>query len=284
LHVRLLVEEALRERPVNRSKGLVRSTRQMDTEYDPYHPKIFDDMAGKTEWTPLRDLIQSPEPPHLIIAGPTGIGKSLATRFCLKTIALWLRCSQDTSLKAETRERIKSVARCRIQEGRIHWIVLEHADLLHSDAQAFLRRIIETSTGASRFILEVRSLAGVSEPLLSRATLFNAPVLLPYEIRTEIIRRCPLIDKELADALANQSEGSICWAVLQGLGGGEGYIDPSVSLERGTESKWSYILRVMESIQATGTNPKACIGSIGWDRPGGICPWAVVARELALKN
>jgi len=253
----------------------------MDTEADPFYPRTFEEIAGKSEWEPLRTMMQSPEPPHLIIAGPPGIGKSMVTRFCLgQYIALWLRCSQDMSLKADTRERIKSVAKRRIQEGQIHWIVLEHADLLQSDAQAFLRRVIETSTGASRFVLEVRSLAGITEPLLSRTTLFNAPVLQPYEIRTEVMRRVPSISLQLANNLASQADGSICWATLQGLGGGEGFIDPTVNITRGAETKWGHILRVMEEIQATGTNPKALLGSIGWDRPGGVCPWAHIAHSF----
>lgn len=266
----------------------------MDTDLDPHRPKTLDDMAGSNEWIPLKNMMKSVTPPHLIVAGPVGIGKSLAIRSILGSeIALWFRCSQDPSLKADIRDKIKSVARRRIQDGCIHWIILEHADLLHTDAQAFLRRVIETSTGASRFVLEVRSLAGVSEPLISRATLFNAPVLLPYEIRAEVQRRTSL-PLAICETLGTQCDGSIRWAVLQGLGlvldldldkgQSAGFIDDSVSLtQRSGESKWSYVLRIMEDIQATGTNPKALLGSnIDWSRSGGICPWAVIAKSVAL--
>ena len=256
----------------------------MDTDdLDPHRPKSLEEMAGFSEWVPLKNMMKSATPPHLIVAGPVGIGKSLAVRSILGSeIALWFRCSQDPSLKADTREKIKSVARRRIQDGCIHWVVLEHADLLHTDAQAFLRRVIETSTGASRFVLEVRSLAGVSEPLISRATLFNAPVLLPYEIRAEVQRRVPTLSLATCEILGNQCDGSLRWAVLQGLGQGTGFIDQSIHLtQKPGETKWSYVLRIMEEIQATGTNPKSLIGKGVWDRPGGICPWAVIAMSLS---
>jgi hypothetical protein len=260
----------------------------MDTDLDPHRPRCLEDMAGSSEWNPLKDMMKSTKPPHLIVAGPVGIGKSLAIRSILGSeIALWFRCSQDPSLKADIRDKIKSVARRRIQDGHIHWVILEHADLLHTDAQAFLRRVIETSTGASRFVLEARSLAGISEPLISRATLFNAPVLQPYEIRAEVQRRTSL-PLAICETLGSQCDGSIRWAVLQGLGllfdPGQsiGFIDDSVSLkQRPGESKWSYVLRVMEEIQGSGTNPKALLGG-SWDRPGGICPWALIAKTVAL--
>jgi replication-associated recombination protein RarA len=252
----------------------------MDTDLDPHRPRCLEDMAGSSEWIPLKTMMKSTKPPHLIVAGPVGIGKSLAIRSILGSeIALWFRCSQDPSLKADIRDKIKSVARRRIQDGHIHWVILEHADLLHTDAQAFLRRVIETSTGASRFVLEARSLAGISEPLISRATLFNAPILQPYEIRAEVQRRTSL-PLAICETLGTQCDGSIRWAVLQGLAQGTGFIDDSVSLtQKPDESKWSYVLRVMEEIQKSGTNPKALLGGV-WDRPGGICPWALIAKTV----
>jgi hypothetical protein len=252
----------------------------MDTVLDPYRPTCLKEMAGN--WERLESLINV-DPPHILVNGPAGVGKSLAIKHILGSrIALWLRCSQDPSLRAENREKIKATARRRVQEGTIHWIVLEHADLLQSDAQAFLRRVIETSTGASRFILEARNLSAMSEPLVSRATLYVAPSLLPYEIRTEIQRRAS-VPLELADTLANQSEGNMRWAILQGLGGGQGFCEGRLAdLPRMKgENKWAYTLRVMEFIQKTGTNPRSFLGGTGWDRPGGICPWAVTASRVA---
>ena len=260
----------------------------MDTaEHDPHRPRSLGDMAGASEWSTLNTLLTSNDPPHIIVTGPSGIGKSCAIRHILgSSIALWMRCSQDPSLRGESRDRIKLAARRRIQEGSIHWIVLEHADLLHSDAQAFLRRIIETSTGASRFVLEVRSPSAISEPLLSRTILFTAPVMLPYEIRTEIMRRAPTVSMEVANTIAAQSEGNLRWAVLQGLGGGQGFIDPQMEVvdkksKKGL-TKWQRVLQLMEAVQQTGTNPRVFVGeSQGWDRPGGVCPWALTAKALS---
>lgn len=262
----------------------------MDTnDHDPNRPRSLEEMAGSTEWSRLRTLVNRPDPPHVILTGPAGTGKSCALRLALASqITMWLRCSQDPTLR-DNRDRIKQAARRRVPDGQINWIVLEHADLLHSDAQAFLRRIIETSIGSSRFVLEVRDVAAIAEPLLSRTVLFTGPTLLPYEITTEIRRRVPSIDPHLASRLASQSQGNIRWAVLQALAGGDGFLEESaqaISLSS-VKGNWSEILRLMEVLQQSGSSPRAWLESEGYhntqsfERAGGACPWAVFANLLA---
>ena len=135
-------------------------------EHDPMRPRSVSEMAGATDWGRLQDLLKRPEPPNVVLVGPAGIGKSCAVRLALgASVAVWLRCSQDPTLR-DNRDRIKTAARRRIEEGKTSWIVLEHADALHTDAQAFLRRIIETSTGSPRFVLVVLDAAIIAQPLL----------------------------------------------------------------------------------------------------------------------
>lgn len=238
----------------------------------------------------------------MVLVGSAGVGKSCALRLILgSAITVWLRCSQDPTLR-DNRDRIKAAARRRIEAGHINWIVLEHADALHADAQAFLRRIIETTMGASRFVLEVRDAAAIAEPLLSRTVLFNAPQLVEYEIRAEILRRVPLLLHEKAEEYAGACDGNVRWAVLQGLaqqnnqglalqrnqalcamketqGQEEGFL----GLAKETPTTWPDVLRIMETIQATGSSPRAYSdqNSSVWDRPGGICPWALLGLELS---
>jgi hypothetical protein len=239
-------------------------------------------MAGATDWARLGDIIRRPDPSHMVIVGPAGIGKSCAIRLALAqasgTLTMWLRCSQDPTLR-ESRDRIKAAARRRTAEGAVHWIVLEHADLLHSDAQAFLRRVIETSVGACRFILEVRDMAAIAEPLLSRTLMFVGPQLLEHEIRAEVLRRAPTTTIETATQLAAQAGGNVRWAVLQGLGGSDGMVAPGLPAA-GSLHTWSELLATMEALQNTGTAPRAWVGTSAmadWERPGGACPWAVLA-------
>jgi hypothetical protein len=255
------------------------------TDTDPYRPRCIEDMAGATDWMRLRALLTRADPPNVVLAGGAGTGKSCALRMALgSTITMWLRCSQDPTLR-DSRDRIKAAARRRVAGVGANWIVLEHADLLHADAQAFLRRIIETSTGACRFVLEVRDVAAIAEPLLSRTMMFVAPQLVGHEIRTEIMRRSPGVTREIAERIAGQSGGNVRWAVLQGLGGGEGMIAntmPAVD----TVTSWADVLAAMEALQRTGTAPKAWLGAavggdLAWERAGGACPWALTALALA---
>ena len=272
----------------------------MDTgDHDPFRPRSVSEMAGATEWLRLHSMLLRPEPPNVVVVGAAGIGKSCAVRLCLgSSVAVWLRCSQDPTLR-DNRDRIKTAARRRIEEGKTSWIVLEHADALHTDAQAFLRRIIETSTGSSRFVLEVRDAAAVSEPLLSRCTLFNGPRLVDYEIRAEIMRREPTVSVEIATRFASQSNGNVRWGTLQGLGlvgtqalgiqrnhglglaekQGQGFI----GCEYKEPTTWTELLAMMEEVQKTGTSPRAFSKweSSLWDRPGGVDPWSVLALELS---
>jgi len=259
----------------------------MDTvDADPLYPRCLDQMAGASDWNRLHQQLTRPDPPHIIIVGPAGIGKSCATRLCLGSqIAYWLRCSQDPTLR-DNRDRIKTAARRRVATGQISWIVLEHADALHADAQAFLRRIIETSMGSSRFVLEVRESAAIAEPLLSRCVLFQAPQLVHYEIRAEIMRRVPLLDIGHAEEFARTCDGNIRWAVLQGLGFctedkyETGFIG---NVSRVKPTKWADVLRIMEDMYMSGTSPRAFShqSDTVWDRPGGVCPWSLIGLELS---
>jgi DNA polymerase III delta prime subunit len=172
-----------------------------------------------------------------------------------------------------------------VPDGSIHWIILEHADLLHADAQAFLRRIIETSVGGTRFILEVRDLASIAEPLLSRTVLVTGPRLLDHELCAEVLKRArgPEITMERARQIAAQAGGNVRWAVLQALGSG----DPLVSAGAAAPETmtWASVLSFMEEVQRSGSSPRHSLPDPGptsiWERAGGICPWSLLALALS---
>jgi len=283
----------------------------MDTDADPFRSREISELAGS--WTRLQAMLQRPDPSHVVLVGPAGVGKSCALRLCLgSAITIWLRCSSDPTLR-DNRDRIKAAARRRVEAGQISWIVLEHADALHADAQAFLRRIIETTMGSSRFVLEVRDAAAIAEPLLSRTVLHSVIPLLEYEIRAEVMRRAPHVSLEKAQEYAETCDGNVRWAVLQGLAApqnnqglaapkdGQGLAAPQnnqglaapkdgqnnqdgfLGLLKETPTTWADVLRIMETIQATGSSPRAYSNqnSAIWDRPGGICPWSLLGLELS---
>ena len=259
----------------------------MDTfKHDPHTPKSVSEMAGASEWMRLDALLHRPDPPHILLSGGAGVGKSCALKLSLaEHIGCTIQCSHDSTLK-DHRERIKTLARLRYEKGKIKWIVFEHADSLHADAQTFLRRIIETAHNGVRFLFEVRDSSAITEPLLSRTIMFNVQRLLNYEIRSEILRRVPDLSVDTVTEFVNMSNGNIRWAILQCISlhkcdiGEPGFIDKSVSKEKPTS--WSDVLRIMESIQTSGTNPRSYINANTWDRPGGICQWAVLAHTLSL--
>jgi hypothetical protein len=195
----------------------------MDSKiYDPYSPKLIKDIVGNTElWQSIATKIENKNCPHLIICGPSGVGKSTFVRNCLLNrgyTVLIHNCIADSGLR-DVRDSIRSFARGGIDSNKNHrWIVLEHADSLTADTQAFLRRLLETASGSTRFIFEVRESGAISEPILSRSWLCTVDVPSLPEIRYEVLRRTnhelPL---ETAERIAFESCGNVRSAVHQGL-------------------------------------------------------------------
>lgn len=108
--------------------------------------------------------------PSLIVYGRPGCGKTtwIKNEAKMKGYRLFRwNVRTDRSLR-EGREILHS--QVRSQEKSIIWI--EGADDLTQEAQAFLRRILDTRSNAVSCVLEVHDPSKLSMPVLSRCSLF----------------------------------------------------------------------------------------------------------------
>lgn len=107
--------------------------------------------------------------PAIILYGPPGCGKTTWIKQEAKArnyrLFRW-NARNDRSLR-EGREVLH--AQVRSQEKTLIWI--EGADDLTQEAQAFLRRILDTRSGDVSCMLEVRDPSKLSAPVLSRCSL-----------------------------------------------------------------------------------------------------------------
>jgi len=108
-----------------------------------------------------------------LVSGPSGSGKSTWIRKRAEERGARLlrhAVRTDRSLR-QGRQYLFSQHRCK--EPTLIW--LEGADTLTTDAQAFLRRILETAAPNVEFALEVRDETTMNPPLLSRCQRICMP-------------------------------------------------------------------------------------------------------------
>ena len=137
--------------------------------------------------------------PALILYGIPGSGKTTWIKQEARTrnyrLFRW-NVRNDRSLR-EGREVLH--AQVRSQERTLIWI--EGADDLTQEAQAFLRRILDTRSPDVVCILEVRDPSKLSAPVLSRCTLQRQPIEQSY-------RKTMLEGKALSLGLIKKQEES----------------------------------------------------------------------------
>jgi DNA polymerase III delta prime subunit len=274
----------------------------MDSKiHDPHSPKLIKDIVGNTDlWQSIATKIENRNCPHLIICGPSGVGKSTFVRNCLLNrgyTVLVHNCIADSGLR-DIRDAIRSFARGGIDSNKNHrWIVLEHADSLTADTQAFLRRLLETASGSTRFIFEVRESGAISEPILSRSWLCTVDTPSIPEIRYEILRRTNYeLSVDLAEKIAYECCGNVRSAIHQGLalwrndltndkiGNGADIMEERWSLKPEDNTSEEYFRWACETIQILrkqGADPRTFLrlkmnGNSHalrvlsqWNRPGG---------------
>lgn len=128
------------------------------------------------------------DPPHLILWGPTGVGKTLLANAWITeqlkaqgivapehraVMTLCLSSADDRGIAAIRQRLTEFVRRVRPVAGTIAWILLDDADNLPIVTQQALRRILELHAHQARFIFIAQSPEHFIEPIQSRCVMLQ---------------------------------------------------------------------------------------------------------------
>ena len=185
-----------------------------------YRPKNFEDMVGQEEIIKrVKALVNSLNIPHLLFAGPAGIGKSTLALIVVKKLFneswrenyLELNASDERGIDV-VRQKVKDFARTKAL-GSVPFkvIFLDEADALTREAQQALRRTMENYTSTCRFIMSCNYSSKILDPIQSRSVVFRFQLLEKKDIKKRIdliVENEGLsITSEGFDALYEASEG-----------------------------------------------------------------------------
>ena len=191
-----------------------------------YRPKSLDEIVGQDEIVErLKAYRDSKNLPHLLFAGPAGTGKTTSAMALSRDLfgENWrqnyyeLNASDERGIET-VRTKIKEVARLSPLGGTdFKLLFLDEADNLTADAQAALRRTMETYSKTSRFILSANYSSRIIEPIQSRCAVFRFRPLKPDAIRQYLTRIAKAEKLKITDdgmeALVYISEGDMRRAV-----------------------------------------------------------------------
>jgi hypothetical protein len=189
-------------------------------KYDPHSPKKINDIVGNNAvLAAYHELIQTNKASHTILVGPAGCGKSLFLRIALSGFqTLVIDCTANFGLR-DVRESIRTFARGGLSpDGKLRWVVFKHADSLTADTQAFLRRMLETTSTFTRFVFECRDAGAITEPIVSRCSIINLNAPDKTEAVFEICRRVDdVLSADVVRVIVEQSLGNMRSATLEAL-------------------------------------------------------------------
>lgn len=190
------------------------------TRYDPHTPKAVEDVVGNTDiWKHTAGLIRSNMASHIVLVGPAGSGKSLFLRIALSGFpTLFIDCTANFGLR-DVRDTIRIFARgSRTNDGKLRWIIFERADALTADTQAFLRRMLETTSNTTRIVFECRDSGAISEPIISRSSIVCVQSPDETEAAYELSRRTGYtLDRGAVDLIVKHSYGNMRTAIMNAL-------------------------------------------------------------------
>lgn len=194
-----------------------------------YRPKKLNEIVGlKHIVDSIQAFLKNPKTmPHLLLAGIPGTGKTTMA-LCIarelfgenwKTFTLELNASDERGINT-VRDRIKGFSRySRASFGNVPFalIVLDESDQMTRPAQTALRRIMETSSRTSRFILICNYSNKIIEPIQSRCAVFRFSKLnekaMVEHIKNIAEKEKLLLSAEVAKKIIEYSNGDLRYAI-----------------------------------------------------------------------
>lgn len=168
-----------------------------------YRPMTLDEIVGNKEAIErLKVMEQTGNMPHLILSGSPGIGKTTSIQ-CLargllgdayKEGVLELNASDDRGIEV-VRNQIKMFAQRKVNlpNQRHKIIILDEADSMTSASQQALRRIMETFSHSTRFVMACNTSSKIIEPIQSRCAILRYNRLSDEEVLQRVME---IIEKE----------------------------------------------------------------------------------------
>lgn len=157
-----------------------------------YRPKNFSEIKGQKQIVDrIRSFVRQKNIPHLLFAGPPGVGKTTLALVIARELfgnewrdnILELNASDERGIDV-IRGKVKDFARTRaIGDVPFKLIYLDEADALTREAQQALRRIMENYTTTCRFILGCNYSTKIIEPIQSRCTVFRFKPLEKQDVQ-----------------------------------------------------------------------------------------------------
>ena len=185
-----------------------------------YRPQRFSEIKGQKEIVEkVAAFVRTKSMPHLLFAGPAGVGKTTLALVIAKELygehwqqnVLELNASDERGIDV-VRVKVKDFARTKaIGDVPFKIIYLDESDALTREAQQALRRTMENYTKTCRFILSCNYSSKILDPIQSRCAIFRFKPLSEEEILSlidDIAQREGLtIAAETKRALADIAEG-----------------------------------------------------------------------------
>ena len=185
-----------------------------------YRPSDFSDIKGQKDIVNrVKAFVEQQNLPHLMFAGPAGVGKtSLALVIAKKLFKdLWHQNFLDLNASDErgidvVRQKVKDFARTKAL-GNVPFkvIFLDEADALTKEAQQALRRTMENYSNTCRFILSCNYSSKIIDPIQSRCVVFRFKLLEKKDVAI-VVKRIAEVEKlqildDAIESLYEISEG-----------------------------------------------------------------------------